>query len=124
LPPGRIDLHAEPNAQNHHCDEEHPQIEPEAATGWQRLGMRKSWFNFNPVRLSARNMQPALFQWGQWRSVTMNAADKPPNQHKQKAESHNKAEKKQDDDSRKRGRNQISQGEVEAMRAQQGSGHS
>jgi hypothetical protein len=54
----------------------------------------------------------------------MNAADKPPNQHKQKAESHNKAEKKQDDDSRKRGRNQISQGEVEAMRAQQGSGHS
>jgi hypothetical protein len=54
----------------------------------------------------------------------MNAADNQPNQHKQNVEGHNKAEKKKDDDSRKRGRNQITRGEIEAMRAQQGSGHS
>ena len=54
----------------------------------------------------------------------MKTVEKQPDQHKQKAESHNKPEKQKDDDSRKGGQNQVSQGEMEAMRVQQGSGHS
>ena len=38
--------------------------------------------------------------------------------------SRQKGEKQSDDDSRKRGRNRVTKGEVAAMRADQGSGHS
>jgi hypothetical protein len=59
----------------------------------------------------------------------MDTGNKKSKQHTQQSQTpqtkpHTKNEKRSDDDARKRGRTELTQGEVDAIRANQGSGHS